>query len=452
MVQFQRSLTGANKHFFCLSFAAFFLSFTTLFHTALAQEWVYTVRPGDSLWEISNEYLISPEYWHKIQEFNGVEKTRQLKPGTRLSIPVEWLKQQPTTARIVDFRGDIGLIRQGETVPLPADHVLHMGDGIRTGRNSSISIKFSDGSQVLVLPTSEIYLEVLEAQEDKGLTNTIIKIIHGRIENKVNRQQNGSRYQINTPAAVAAVRGTEFRVGAENNGEIMRSEVLAGAVGVTGSGVTQDVRAGYATIAKVGSPPIAPRQLPVAPDLSGLLKVTAEHNITFQWAALADVGHYRAQLALDKGFSQLVSDALLDAPQVTWADLVPAAYFMRVRGIDELGLEGFNAVHSFTVSEPLQVPRALTPRDGIALDTGQPFIAWSSIQGASFYRLQLASDAAFSQDLLDVSGLVNNNFRPVEALPAGQYYWRIQSVDANRGKSAFSASRTFTVRPASKQP
>ncbi|MFC1747585.1 FecR domain-containing protein [Pseudomonadota bacterium] len=413
---------------------------------AAAEDWVYTVRPGDSLWQISNDYLISPEYWPKVRKLNNIEKTRQLPPGTRLTIPTEWLKQQPVSADVVRFRGNVELIRQGKVSALTSNHSLMLGDGIRTGKNSSISIKFSDGSQALVLPESEIYLEVLEAQKDKGLANTVIKIINGRIENKVTRQNKGSRYQITTPAAVAAVRGTEFRVAAENNGEIMRSEVLEGVVGVAGSGVTQNVTAGYATIAKVGSPPSAPRQLPAAPDLSGLGNQTAEHDVTFQWAALDKVSNYRAQLALDETYAQIVNELLLDAPQVTWEGLVPSIYYMRVRGVDELGLEGFNAQHVFTVNEPLRAPNATSPGDGISLDSDRLFVAWSSVADASFYQLQMAANDSFDENLIEYTSLVNNNFRPVDALPAGQYYWRVQSVSRNGDKSSYSSPRRFVIK------
>ncbi len=431
-----------------LRIAALLLGLTSLSHTVSAQEWIYTVRPGDSLWKIANDYLISPDYWRKVQELNGIGKTRRLSPGTRLTIPVEWLKQQPASASIVTFRGEIELIRQGKSGPLPDDNTLYMGDGIRTGENSSISISFSDGSQVTVFPSSEIYLETLEAKEEKGLTSTVIRVVNGRIVNRVARQNKGSRYQVDTPAAVAAVRGTEFRIGAEAGGEIMRSEVLSGAVGVSGSGVTQHVSAGYATIAKVGSPPIAPRRLPEAPDLSGLSKRTASQSINYQWPMLTNVNSYRAQLALDDAFSQIVSEVVLETPQVTWNALTPATYFMQVRGIDELGLEGFSAHHSFSVSEPLQPPVARTPQDGITLHNGQPFIAWSNIPDANFYRLQLASDPQFTQHLEEISGLTNNNFRPTTALTAGRYYWRVQSVSRHGDKSAFSTTRSFTVEPA----
>ncbi len=448
MIQFKHSTRRAEKGFSFTSIAiALLLSSITLLNTASAQEWVYTVRPGDSLWEISNNYLISPEYWPKVQALNGVKKTRRLKPGTRLTIPVEWLKQQPATASIINSRGQVELIRKGKTDQLPPDNILHLGDRIRTGKNSSINIQFSDGSQLLVLPKSEIYLETLERQKDRGLSRTAIKLINGRIENKVIPQNRGSRYQINTPAAFAAVRGTEFRIGVDDGGDIMRSEVLTGSIGVTGSGVTQSVGAGYATIAKVGSPPIAPRQLLAAPDLSGLGKHTTANNITYQWPPLAKSSNYRAELAFDGDFSQLIASYFLDTPQVTWTALIPSTYFMRVRAIDELGLEGFDAQHTFTINKPLQAPTAFTPRNGIILSNNQPFIAWSNITEANAYLLQLASDQAFSKNLESFSGLTRNNFEPVNVLSQGEYYWRVQSISRHGDKSIFSAPRVFTIKP-----
>ena len=433
-----------------LSLTALLIGLFSLPQGAVAEDWSYTVRPGDSLWKIADTYLISPDYWRKVQELNGIGKTRQLSPGTRLTIPVEWLKQQPASASIVTFRGDIELIRKDKAGPLPSNNTLYAGDGIRTGKNSSINIKFSDGSQITVFPSSEIYLETLKAQEEERLTSTAIKIIRGRVVNHVTRQSKGSRYEVNTPAAVAAVRGTTFRIGADDGGEVMRSEVLTGAVGVSGSGVTQHVSAGYATIAKVGSPPIAPRRLPAAPDLSSLSRRTTAQSITYQWPMLTDINSYRAQLALDNTFSQIVSEKVVDAPRVTWDALTPATYFMQVRGIDELGLEGFSAQHTFSVDAPLQPPSLRTPRDGATLRNGQPFMAWSNVPDANFYLLQLASDADFSRDLEEVSGLVNNNFKPAAALAAGQHYWRVQSVSRHGEKSAFSAARSFTIEPADK--
>ncbi len=412
---------------------------------ASAEEWVYTVRPGDSLWRIANTYLISPEYWSKVKELNNIDEARHLPPGTRLRIPVEWLKQKSVSATVVNFRGSVHLIRDGQEQKLNAHQTIKQGDSLRTGKNSSARIQFSDGSTILVLPNSEIKLEKLEAQPDQALSKTVVKLIDGRVENQVKKQSGGSRYEITTPAAVAAVRGTNFRVAADNSGETMRSEVLEGKVGVTGEGVTQLVGAGYATMAKVGSPPSAPRQLPAAPDLAGLSKRTAADHITFQWPAQTGIESYRAQLALDGGFARMVSEQVVETPQVSWSGLTPASYYMRVRAIDDMGFEGFNAMHDFVVTEPLRAPAAITPHDG-AVVSDSPFFAWSKIADAHTYLLQIAMDDSFARDVIKYDSLVNNNFRPPSLAP-GTYYWRVQSISRHGETSAFSASRSFTIEP-----
>ena len=35
---------------------------------AQAQEWLYTVRPGDNIWNITADYLSSMSYWPKLQK------------------------------------------------------------------------------------------------------------------------------------------------------------------------------------------------------------------------------------------------------------------------------------------------------------------------------------------------------------------------------------------------
>ena len=35
--------------------------------TARAQEWLYTVRPGDNLWNVTAEHLNRMDYWPRLQ-------------------------------------------------------------------------------------------------------------------------------------------------------------------------------------------------------------------------------------------------------------------------------------------------------------------------------------------------------------------------------------------------
>jgi len=411
-----------------------------------AEEWVYTVRPGDTLSGISHEYLINVDYWPKVKQLNNIGNVRHLSPGTRLRIPVEWLKQHTATVMIIAKRGDVSLISASTSMELTANTKLQAGHGIRTGKNSSISIEFADGSRILVLPDSEIMIESTTQNSDTGVATLSVQVLKGQIENQVAPQKPGGRYRITTPAAVAAVRGTEFRVSAAAGGDVMRSEVLQGKVEVTGSSVSRNVGAGFATIAKTGEPPSVPRQIPTAPDLSGLIKRTARTDVTFSWPASHNVVSYRAQLAQDASFSAPIFNRQLQAPEVTWQALTPGKYFMRARGIDDMGFEGFNATHAFAIIEPPQTPRAYSPKDEITLTKPRPFIAWSQVQDISAYHLQFSNDANFTQIYLDIPNVVNTNYKPIEDLPDGQYFWHVQSVGSDGSMSGFSPTRTFTIR------
>lgn len=410
-----------------------------------AEEWIYTVRPGDTLSAISHEYLINIDYWPKVKQLNNIGNVRHLAPGTRLRIPLEWLKQHSATIKIIAQRGKISLINSNSSEELAANTKLQAGQGIRTGKNSSITIELADGSRILILPDSEIMIESTTQNSDTGVATLSVQVLKGQIENKVAPQKPGGRYRITTPAAVAAVRGTEFRVNADDGGDVMRSEVLQGKVEVTGSSVSRNVGAGFATLAKTGEPPTIPKQIPSAPDLSSLIKRTAKTDVSFSWPASTNVVSYRAQLAEDESFNTPLFNRLLETPQVTWQGLTPGNYFMRARGIDDMGFGGFNATHAFVIIGPPQIPNAYTPKDEATLPTPTPFIAWSQVQQSSFYHLQIANDQGFSKIILDIPNIVNTNYKPIEDLPDGQYFWHVQSQSSDGSNSGFSPTRTFTI-------
>jgi len=411
-----------------------------------AEEWIYTVRPGDTLSGISHEYLINADYWPKVKQLNNIGNVRHLAPGTRLKIPLEWLKQHSAFVKVIAKRGEVSLITASTSMELTANTKLQVGQRIRTGENSSITIEFADGSRILVLPNSEIMIENTTQNPDTGVATLSVQVLKGQIENKVAPQKPGGRYRITTPAAVAAVRGTEFRVSADNGGDVMRSEVLQGKVEVTGSSVSRNVSAGFATLAKTGEPPSIPRQIPTAPDFSSLIKRTAKTDVSFSWPASSNVVSYRAQLAEDADFNAPIFNRLLETPKVTWQALTPGNYFMRARGIDDMGFEGFNATHAFAIIGRPQAPTAYSPKDDTLLSKPRPFIAWSQVQEISAYHLQIANDQDFDQIFLDIPNVVNTNYKPIEDMPDGQYFWHVQSISSDGSMSDFSPPRTFTIR------
>lgn len=410
-------------------------------------DWVYTVRPGDNIWQLSQQYLKNPNQWPEVQKLNNVNNAQAMQPGSRLSIPIAWLKQQPKPAHIISSHGDVTLIKNGKSHSVTPPTAINSGDALQSGADGSATIEFADGSLLILQPSSEIEMDNLGSFDASGMVDTSIRLKKGRVENRVAPQKPDSRYRIITPAAVAAVRGTEFRVGGDDGGKLMRNEVLGGKIAVTGSGVTREVPLGYGTIAESGKPPAIPQPLPAAPDLSSLTKRGSQSSISFDWPVVANAVRYRAQLASDEQFTTVLRDELLETTELIWLDLIPADYILRLRAINKNGLEGFDAHHPFTILAPLAAPRPTTPEDGAALTSAKPWIAWSPVSSANAYQLQLATDAQFTTNLQEIGGIVNSHYRPFDDLPVGHYYWRVASISAGI-TSEFSPPRQFAISAA----
>ena len=97
---------------------------------------------------------------------------------------------------------------------------------------------------------------------------------------------------------------------------------------------------------------------------------------------------------------------------------------------------------------PPPVPNPTSPADGSKIGlTGNvtPTFKWSAVVDPNYtsgvvYNLQIDTDSAFPHPLLLETGLTSTHYTltKAEALPKGQYYWRVQAVDPASNVSAWS--------------
>lgn len=74
----------------------------------------------------------------------------------------------------------------------------------------------------------------------------------------------------------------------------------------------------------------------------------------------------------------------------------------------------------------------------------RPTLVWNEVETAGSYRIQVATDAAFSALLFDrVLGITS--FTPSADLPEGHIYWRVSSKNTTGSESGFSAADDFVV-------
>ncbi len=319
--------------------------------TAEEEYWEYTFRPGDSIWKIAEKYTTSVNNWAEIQEINKILEgpDRRIRPGTRIVIPVSMLKLQPTPALVIAVSGDVSLLRaNGEKSEVIIGTKLYSGDRVVTADRQNLRMQFADKSELQVLPNSEVVLDKLSHHETSGMVDTRIRLNYGRVNTRVEQQRPDSHYEIITPAAITAVRGTAFRLSTDE--QISRTEVTAGIVGVSAGGAEKQVNDGYGIVAEKDKPLPEPVKLLAAPEVSDNLSAD-NSELHVSWNKLAGAKAYRYRLASDQQFNQTIIDESTENNSIKLTELAPGQYYLQVRGIDQFKLEGVDAINDYEVRQ-----------------------------------------------------------------------------------------------------
>ncbi len=392
--------------------------------------WRYTVRPGDNIWNLSRRYLADWRQWPALQALNGVDQPRSIPPGTRLSIPLAWLRLQPAAAVLETFQGSVVLSR-GETRPAPmTDMRLEAGDVLETGADASAVIAFADGSRVLLGESARLELDRLSEYRRTGMVDTRLRLERGRLETRVEPAVGaGSVFEVWTPPAVSSVRGTDLRVGLDEAEERSATEVLTGNVRVAALSTARSVGAGMGTVTRQGSAPEPPRQLLPPPDPADLPDRLERLPLRLPMPPLAGARSFRLTLAHDDRFEQPVTDLIVPAGQSARLEVADGSYLARLRGIEADGLEGLDRIWQLAVDARPEPPTPLSPQREGKVREPRPQFGWSVPLDAASVRLELAMSADFAEPVIRATDLTGASFTPEADLALGTWHWRLRTVD-----------------------
>lgn len=415
----------------------------------VADEWVYTVKAGDNLWNISKQHLISMQYVTRLQQLNKISDAYTIPPGTKIRVPVAWSKTQTSGvyAQVVHVRGSVLIKRKNAAeVPVEPGMQLNADDEIRSENDSFVTLKFFDNSQLRLQGNSQIRIDEMKVLGDYGAVDTLIELQQGRTENAVPQKSGtGTRFRIKTPSAVSSVRGTDFRVGTTNNGEHTSSEVLSGLVQVEGEKKEIAVSAGFGIITALGAPPVAPVKLLPAPDLSNTPVLYERLPLVITVNPLAGVATYRAQIANDQNFQNLWTEFTTNQLPFRDGDIPDGDYWLRVRGIDAAGIEGHDATIAFTLNARPEPPFVIAPLPEGVVDPVKREFQWSTQPEAAHYHIMISQDSGFATTTMNNAEVTNNTFQLTDPLPPGHYFWRIASVSATEGAGPFTDAMPFRM-------
>jgi hypothetical protein len=410
----------------------------------------YRVQAGDTLIAL----LRDGADWQSVQRSNNIADPKRLNPGALIRIPAHLLREQPAVAEVVHSYGSVTVTRASteNEIPLASGDNLAAGDTVRTGAQSSTTLRFIDGARVLVRPDSELKIERL-AQSRAGASTTL-RLQRGSADSVVPSAQGASapsRYEMRTPHTNLGVRGTEFRTAADSGAT--RLEVLEGSVGARAGATARAesrVGAGFGAVgAAAGITP--PRALPAAPQLAGLPERVERMPLRLSWQG-TDGARVRAQVLTTDEPPRLVLDGVFDAAPARWSEDIPdGRYELRVRAIDGSGLEGRDTRAAFVLDARPEPPFIAAPTAGGRTIDDSVRLAWTRNAAAARVRVQVADAPDFAQPRVDRNDLDGTETRV--ALPLGTHHWRVASILANGDQGPFSDAQSFTrIEPPAAPP
>jgi hypothetical protein len=420
----------------------------------------YTVIKGDNIAKISQKLLISPSEFTQLAKLNGLKNPALIQPGTVIDVPRSLLKlgsqpEEPLTGRLESASGDVKINNQAAKAGDP----VRQGDRVQTGALSSATVKLADGSKVQWMPRTiaEVTQQSQYAMKDpaSSISTTwfsgAIRLVEGLLDIAADKTtRRASPLGIITPTAVVGVRGTQFRVAFDDPASgSARTEVLEGKVRADhpAQAVGSDVGGGFGTAIQPKDREI--RVVPLLPALEVALLperilrpqpvASPESRAMWQLATLAGASGYKAEVATDAEFTQLVLLASATQPQFDVSSLPNGVYHARVRGFDAQKIEGYNAVRRIEIVDaPLPPP---PPRPvvwihhiGIAASAfaqGSDVVLVLSRQSADTPArliLEIAQDAGMTQALRQLPVDERGRVTLSQLVPGTSAFVRISSI------------------------
>lgn len=391
-------------------------------------DWHYTIRPSDNLPAVSKR-LLKPQYsWTSIAHYNHIKNIDNLLVGSIIKIPISWLKYQPQPAKIETHDGVALIKRRQETryVSISKQSQLYVGDELLT-REGQITVEFADGTNLQMDSFSHLIFNKLSSYKEAGMVDTRMRLGRGGIRTQVKPLTKGSRYEISTPSAVAAVRGTDFRLRTNVQGTAL--EVLEGAVEFLHNHGHELIKAGFGARITIPSTQIETIRL------DGLPRIANKQSISF------------SDSEPDLNWKGLPSGYTVQAAAIKANPSLAKSNTERSTDSANVSEGASNINQGADVSDPdsADVATLDLPLPGSIIDGFTAEFTWSVSSPSTLSRLELSKSNDFERLALPTKWSENTFYRVEQQLPAGNYFWRVRTLSKGNAETV-NASRSVSIQ------
>jgi LysM repeat protein len=407
-----------------------------------------TVVKGDYLIAISERYLADPRQWMQIAKINKVKNPDIIFPGQMLIIPVELLRGIPIEGIVKFIRGnaDVQEKEGAEWKKLFLNDRIVEGSSLRTQKESEVEIQFKNGDSWDQRSDSTANVTSARQKGDFALHKLFLRIGKSitTIKKATGRE---SRFEIDTPSAVCAAKGTEFRTSVDEY-EATRSEVLEGTIDIEAYDQRLSINEGEGVLVKKGEPPQKPRKLLLPPQVLNIRAIYKRLPLELAFQKIEGAISYRVVLARDREIRDVLKEMVIQPDDMfTFSQLDEGTYYLQTQSIDSIGLEGLS-------SQPIEInirvnpvpPFIQTPIEGGEYREKTLLCKWLQVKDAVVYNLQIAEDAKFNTVVQDRSDIQDTEYK-IEVPDYKDYYFRVSSVAKDRFEGEWSDTIRFKITP-----
>lgn len=408
-----------------------------------------TVEKGENLYKICEKILEDPEDWRWVAMVNRISNPHRISPGQKLIIPTRLLMGVPVNGEVTYVKGDasIKLKASQEWQRLHLNDQINQGDWIQSGANSGIEITFENDFTLFLRSDTKIEITAARKKSAVFLMYQLFLDI-GKTITRIKRSTGKeTRFEIRTPSAVAAARGTEFRAGVDAD-VTSRLEVLSGNVDVQAAQKKVALKAGEGTAVKKGKAPSKPKKLLRPPLVTNLQPLYRTVPLDFQFEIIPGAAAYRIMLARDDTFQDVVKNKIIKPQETAEIEgLEDGSYYLQSRSIDDMGLEG-------PALEPAEInvrinplpPYIQAPADGAGLREKTTRFQWLKVAQAVRYHLQVAEDPEFQVIVAETKKVTDVSHKmPIPDFKT--YYFRIRSIADDGYEGIWSDTLSFDIIP-----
>ncbi|WP_417501250.1 FecR domain-containing protein [Marinobacter sp.] len=387
-------------------------------------EWIYTLKRGESFAEVASDLLVTQHSPAQLLRYNAIANAAILGEGDRIRIPLSWLKRQPNPARVTSVSGSVQLISgiDGRKRTLTEEALIRVGDEVLSAAGAA-TITLADGSEVRLSPNSRLIFNRLTQYGKSGMVDTRLRLDRGEVHTRVKPViEGGARFEIETPSAVAAVRGTAFSLHAGPEGTHL--QVTEGVVDFGSPKQIQRIPAGYsATVASNNGNKLSIRKIAPAPELNPLPPVLSQLPAELTWTS-SPASTYRLDI-FETESGRWIESREVSGNRFDISRLDNGQYEIHLAAFDQQGMTGMPGILPIEVDLQARTAKLLAPENGGSVNDDMPEFRWELKGENEVARVEIAEDEAFRDLVATSEWAPGTTALPSRPLSPGQYYWRV---------------------------